>query len=227
MSLSRDPYLTRFRLNKLIKRNPALLSSCYSNKKAESVANFVSYAADNLEGNLAECGVYEAGGTIIMAQVLQQKKSAKHIFAFDTFEGMPEPTEYDKMHNGDIFYARGRLHDTSLKLVQAKAKHFRVEHIITFVKGFFQDTIPRTITADDRFSLIVIDPDQYAGTKFCLEFFYPKVVPGGVIIIDDYFIPELEKLDTPGVKIAVDEFLADKAEKPQHLADSMYYFSKK
>lgn len=226
MKISRDPYLTRFRLNKLIKKNRALLSSCYSKDKAASVEDLVSYAVDNLEGDLAECGVYEAGGTIMMAEVLKQKKSNKHIFAFDSFTGMPEPTEFDKMHNGHIHYIKGILQDTSLKLVQAKARHFKVENSITFVKGFFQDTLPVTIAADSKFSLVVIDPDQYLGTKCCLEFFYSKIVTGGIIIIDDYLIPDVSKLDTPGVKIAVDEFLASKPEKPMHLADSMYYLIK-
>jgi hypothetical protein len=223
---SREPNITEFNIKKFFKNDDELLSSCYSEYKTRAIMNVASETIREIDGNLAECGVYRAGGTIILANILKEQKSDKHIYAFDSFEGMPEETKLDRMGDGNVFYKKGVLSGTSLEYVNAKAKHYKVKDYITFVKGYFEDSLIKTIKPDQKFCVVVIDPDQYKGTKVCLEFFYEKVLPGGCILIDDYDIEDKERVDTPGVKIAADEFLEDKKEKPNHLADSMYYFKK-
>lgn len=223
---SKDPQLTLFNLQKFVKDNNELLSSCYSEAKAKNISELFKKTIQSLEGDIAECGVYRAGGTIILASMLKELNSKKHIYGFDSFEGMPEPNEEDKMKNGNIRYTKGILSGTSLQYVEKKIRHFKVEKYITFVKGFFENTLDKTITKEHKFCFVIVDPDQYAGTKYCLEFFYDKVVKGGVVVIDDYYLADEDKLDTPGVKKATDEFLLNKIEKPIHLADSMYYFVK-
>jgi hypothetical protein len=223
---AKDPHLTLFNFQKYIKDNNELLSSCYTDAKAKNIANLFSQTIQHREGDIAECGVYRAGGTIILSNILKGSNINKHIYGFDSFEGMPKPTNEDKMKNGSISYSEGVLSGTSLKYVEEKAKFFKVNKYITFVKGFFQDTLKTVIKKGQKFCFIIIDPDQYEGTKYCLEFFYDKVVKGGIIVIDDYYLPDEDKLDTPGVKKATDEFLYDKPQKPIHLADSMYYIIK-
>jgi len=225
LKYSKDPNKTLFNLYKYIKNNQELLSSCYSQAKAEGVSKLVGEKIRILEGDIAECGVYRAGGTIMIAKILKDKKIKKRIYGFDSFEGMPEATEKDTLEDGNIFYKKGILNTTSLGYVEEKIKYFKVDDIVEFVKGYFEDTIPYKIKNDQKFCIVIIDPDQYSGTKFCLNFFYDKVVKNGIIILDDYYLPSKD-FDTPGVKKAVDEFLADKAEKPIHLADSMYYIIK-
>ena len=223
---SKDPELTEFKLKKFFKSDSELLSSCYSENKANAVMGIVSSTIETVDGDIAECGVYRAGGTMILSHILKEQKSEKHIYAFDSFDGMPEETEFDKKKDGTIFYKKGVLSSTSLDYVNAKAKHYKVSNYITFVKGYFEDTLNKSIKPDHKFCIVIIDPDQYEGTKCCLDFFYDKVLQGGYILIDDYDIEDKERVDTPGVKIAADEFLADKKEKLTHLADSMYYFKK-
>lgn len=223
---SRDPNLTEFNIKKFFKNDSELLSSCYSENKARALINIVKATVNWINGDLAECGVYRAGGTIILANVLKELKSNKRIYAFDSFEGMPEATELDKKKNGDVFYKKGVLAATSLDYVTSKAKYYKVDNYINFVKGYFENTLSVTIKPEHKFCSVVIDPDQYSGTKYCLEFFYNKVLPGGHIFIDDYDIEDKQRIDTPGVKVAADEFLENKKEKLIHLADSMYYFKK-
>ena len=223
---SRDPNLTEFNIKKFFKNDSELLSSCYSENKATTLVNTVNETVRKINGDIAECGVYRAGGTIIIANVLKELKSDKRIYAFDSFEGMPEATELDNIKDGDVFYKKGVLSSTSLDYVKSKAKHYKVDNYITFVKGYFENTLSVTIKPDHKFCAVIIDPDQYSGTKYCLEFFYDKVLPGGHIFIDDYDIEDKQRIDTPGVKVATDEFLENKKEKPIHLADSMYYFKK-
>ncbi len=55
----------------------------------------------------------------------------------------------------------------------------------------------------------IANADLYASTLECCEFFYKKMVPGGMMLFDDYLVP-----DTPGVKKAVDEFFSAKKESP-------------
>jgi len=223
---SRDPHLTEFNIKRFFKNDSELLSSCYSENKATALVNVVNETVKEINGDIAECGVYRAGGTIILANVIKELKSDKLIYAFDSFEGMPEATELDNKKDGNVFYKKGVLSSTSLDYAKSKAKHFKVDNYITFVKGYFQNTLSETIKPEHKFCVVIIDPDQYAGTKFCLEFFYDKVLPGGYIFIDDYDIEDKKRIDTPGVKVATDEFLENKNEKLIHLADSMYYFKK-
>ena len=207
---SKDPNLTEFNLKKFFKNDSELLSTCYSENKAIALMNALKETARKINGDIAECGVYRAGGTIIIANVLKELKSDKRIYAFDSFEGMPEATELDKKQDGYVFYKKGVLSSTSLDYVKSKAKHYKVDNYITFVKGYFENTLSVTIKPEHKFCAVIIDPDQYSGTKYCLEFFYDKVLHGGHIFIDDYDIEDKERIDTPGVKVAADEFLEDK-----------------
>lgn len=223
---ARDPLVVQFKIAWLFRNKNDLLHSCYPDEKKKGIIDIIDSVALKIEGDIAECGCYRGGGTILIAEIIKERGLNKHIYAFDTFEGMPKATEQDRMVNGHIHYSKGILGDTSLRLVQTKARYFKVDNIITFSKGYFQDTIPLIIGAEQKFSIIIIDPDQFEGTKCCLNFFYPKMAKGGIVLIDDYSIPEENLIDTPGVKLATDEFLSDKPEKIIHLAHSMFYFVK-
>lgn len=223
---SDDPILTLFKIRKFYQNKDRLLASCYSDAKKNAVIEKLESIISTVPGDIAECGVYKAGGTILIAEILKKRAINKHIYGFDSFEGMPEAVDEDKMKDGSIGYTKGVLSETSIEYVKEKAKHFKVQNYIKFVKGYFENTIPITIPKDKEFCFVIIDPDQYMGTKFCLEFFYNKVNTGGIILIDDYYFEKAEIIDTPGVKIATDEFFATKSEKPQLLADSMYFIKK-
>jgi O-methyltransferase len=211
--------------SKLFGYKTDLVESCFQPEKRQALLYYLNNSME-IPGDIIECGVYRAGVTLIMADALRSSRSSKIIHGFDSFEGMPEALNQDALPTGKIVYHRGVLSTTSLALVMEKIKVFGHQERVTFYQGFFQDVMPRVISDDARFSLVLIDCDQYAGAKFCLEFLYNKVNPGGMILIDDYFLSQ--KFDTPGVKIAVDEFLVSKpeADKLEHLALSLYGFKK-
>ena len=220
---------TQFRLKRLAHKlfgyKTDLVESCLQPEKRQALLSCLQNTK-NIPGDIIECGVYRAGITLVMADTLRSSGSSKIIHGFDSFEGMPEALNQDALPTGQIVYHQGVLSTTSLVMVMEKMKVFGHQDRVVFHKGFFQDTMPGAISADSRFSFVLIDCDQYAGTKFCLEFLYEKVNPGGMILIDDYFLPE--NLDTPGVKIAVDEFLQGKSEAGLlgELALSLYGFRK-
>jgi O-methyltransferase len=79
---------------------------------------------------------------------------------------------------------------------------------VTLVKGYFEETL--SAWGDRQFSVVHIDCDLYQSYLTCLDFFYPRMVPGGHIVFDEYdFIADVY----PGAQKAIDEFLADKPEK--------------
>ncbi len=151
-----------------------------------------------LEGDMAEVGVYQG----CSAKLISLASGAKPLHLFDTFAGLPAPDadEHDRMRIGH--YA------ASLASVQDFLKS---EDRISFYPGLFPQTA--SPVEDVRFSFVHLDVDLKSSTLACLNFFYPRMVPGGVILTHDY-----SYLD--GVRQAFDEFLDDKPESALELATS-------
>lgn len=163
-----------------------------------------------LDGDMAECGVYKGGGALLIARAIVAARSANgrpavELLLFDTFEGMPDTTGVDaKVHSA------GDFGDTSLEAV---AKVMSPFSFATLRQGL----IPASLSGLEsrRFSFVHIDVDLYRSTIDCLEFFYPRLVPGGIMVFDDYGVRIYEHAE----KKAVDEFFASKIEKPISLTN--------
>lgn len=155
--------------------------------------------ASCLDGAFAEIGVYRGGTASFLAHVADAKGRRLHLF--DTFAGMPETdVSRDLLGQGDFA-------DTSLEEV----KRFLSPHASPV---FHQGEFPATATAveGERFSLVHVDADIASSVEACCAFFYPRLVPGGVIVFDDYGFTS-----TPGAKATADAFFAQKPEPLLHL----------
>lgn len=153
--------------------------------------------ANSINGHFAEVGVYKGGSAEIIAI---NKNNNKNLYLFDTFEGMPETDKkYDNFHNKNDF------NDTSYEDI---CLGFSTYENVFIYKGIFPNDHGEKIK-NEVFSLVHLDVDIYKSYVDCLNFFYPKMVNGGIIILDDYSSPNCE-----GAKLAVDEFFANKPEKP-------------
>lgn len=149
----------------------------------------------NLPGDFLECGVYKGGTARLLAERLANSNKRLHLF--DTFSGMPKT-------GPDDFHSEGDFADTSLAAVRSHVAHGdRVE--------FHPGRIPETFVAGDMSPIAFahIDVDIHRSIIDCCEHIYPRLVPGGVMIFDDYGFPSC-----PGARKAVDEFFADKPERP-------------
>jgi hypothetical protein len=212
----RDQHLTHYRMkwlaSKVLHWPADLVESCLPPEKQRGLLASVERVKD-IEGDIVECGVFRAGGTVLIADALRAQQSKKRIFGFDSFEGMPEAMDEDTMSDGRKVYVAGVLSATSIELVREKVRRFGHADRVTFYKGYFQDSMPGALAPSARVSLALIDCDQYAGTKYCLEFLYDKVAAGGMVLFDDY--EAADEIDTPGVKRAVSEFLRGKPEDGQ------------
>jgi len=166
-----------------------------------------------IAGDIVECGVWRGGSMMLVALALMARgDTARHLYLFDTFEGMSEPTEHDRALSGES--ARAQLERTSrdhalwavasLEDVQANiASTGYPADKIHFVKGKVEDTIPATIA--ERIALLRLDTDWYESTKHELTHLYPRLSRNGVLIIDDYG-------HWQGARQAVDEYFTDSVE---------------
>jgi hypothetical protein len=140
-----------------------------------------------LDGDFAEVGLYQ-GST---AKVICEAKGEKAFHLCDTFEGLPEPNESEK-----AIEKKGRF-ACSLESIQ---KYLGKYPNLSYHKGFCPQSV-RGVLDDHRFALVHLDVDLYESTKQCIEYFWPRLVPGGVLISHDYSILH-------GVKQAFSEFTA-------------------
>lgn len=158
-------------------------------------------STSKLDGDIAELGVYKGGSAKLISQHAFKLSPQKKIYLLDTFEGLPAPTEGIDTHKEKDFV------DTDIKSVKEFLKD---SNNVLLLKGLFSNTLPNL--KDKKFSFVHIDADLYKSVMECLEFFYHRVVKGGIIISDDYGF-----LSCPGAKKAVDEFFKDKIETPIYL----------
>lgn len=162
----------------------------------------------HLPGNVAECGVWQGSTILPTGLFLRRRAPNKRILGFDSFQGLNETVSRDVVLGGDVDERKrvGGFSNTSYEAVNQKVREFGLAETTTLVPGYFQDTLAGY--ADWRFSFVHLDCVIYESYKACLEFFYPRMVAGGVILLDEYNDPPW-----PGCTLAVDEFLADKPEK--------------
>ena len=153
--------------------------------------HFAMYCKDkNLSGNLAELGVYQGD----CAKRLNAHFPHKKLYLFDTFEGYATQDIQDDDKEA-IKFGAGHLDNTSVSLVMDKMPY---PHNVVIQKGWFPHTTQGL--EQERFCLVNLDPDLYEPLKAGLDFFYPRLTKGGIVLVSGYFSPHT------GPKKACDEF---------------------
>lgn len=161
-------------------------------------------AVARIPGDMAELGVANGASAKMIAS------SAPHrtLHLFDTFEGLPEPGPRDSNR-----FVKGQY-----KHSLAEVQEYLQGEKVKLYKGLFPATA-HALTGDHRFAFVHLDFDLYEGTKAALEWFYPRMSPGGILICHDY--------DTAaGVNQAFEEFFANKPEPYIDLVGSQAMFVK-
>ena len=150
-------------------------------------------------GDLAECGSYNGGSAIFLARGILEGGGRRRLCLFDSFEGLSEPDQTDGIH-WQAGHLKGDLETLQRRLATLGDTSF-VEIFSGWIPERFGGVSERT------FCLVHIDVDLYQPTRDSVEFFYPRMSPGGVMVFDDYGY-----VTCPGATKAVDEFMADKPE---------------
>jgi len=149
-----------------------------------------------IEGAVVECGVWQGGSMMaVAATLLNCQNPHRDLWLYDTFEGMTEPTASDVDYLGraaasllaqqspedpDSIWCHAQL-DFVKRNLQSTAYPMTQVH---FLKGPVEQTIPAY--CPNRIALLRLDTDWYESTRHELVHLMPRLVPGGVLIIDDY-----------------------------------------
>jgi O-methyltransferase len=152
-----------------------------------------------LPGNVAEVGVFRGGSAYLLARCFASTDKSLHLF--DTFQGMPR---VDPTKDG---FREGAFSDTSLAEVQSFLAPFPRVHLYP---GFFPQTSGPVV--NETFCFVHVDVDIYTSVRDCCDFFYSRMVPGGILLFDDYGF-----VKCAGARMAVDEFFASRPESPCYL----------
>ncbi len=163
-----------------------------------------------VEGDFVECGVWKGGSVMAMALTLKALGAERNIHLFDTFAGMSPPSEKDwnekegaaarkfertKLDDGGADWCRSDLQEVRRNVLSIGYEPSRFH----FVEGRVEETLPEH--APERIALLRLDTDFYESTRHELIHLYPRLVSGGVLILDDYG-------HWKGARKAVDEYLA-------------------
>jgi hypothetical protein len=180
-----------------------------AHEKLHALVVATRYVVDHgIAGDVVECGVWRGGSMQAVAHALMGRNTTdRDLHLFDTFEGMPEPTDEDRAMDGtpaaELLARQPRTArvwaEASLEDVQAgMAETGYPAERVHYHAGRVEETIPGG--APETIALLRLDTDWYESTRHELEHLYDRVPPGGVIIADDYATWQ-------GARKAVDEFL--------------------
>ena len=167
---------------------------------------------NNIEGDIVECGVWKGGSMMAIAELLTTLgQENRELYLYDTFEGMNQPNDVDisidgivasdyleikERHENDHVWAYSQLEEVTKNMAST---NYPSDKLI-YVQGTVEETIPRVMP--EKIALLRLDTDWYASTKHELTYLFPKLVVGGVLIIDDYG-------HWQGCKQAVDEYFKE------------------
>lgn len=167
-------------------------------------------AKHDIEGDIVECGVWRGGSMAATAKTLiKHQRMTPQLWLYDTFEGMSEPDSRDVDFMGqeasELLAKQQRDDETSIwcyspmeYVRQTMLATDYPESKIQLVPGKVEDTLP--VTLPEKISLLRLDTDWYESTRCEMEYLFPRVVDGGILIVDDYGHWE-------GCRRAVDEYL--------------------
>ena len=156
-------------------------------------------AKESIKGDVAELGVYKGNTAVLLAEIARD--SGTNAFLFDTFGGF---SAQDLVGIDADKTSGAQFDDTSLQRVRdivGDANTF-------YIKGRFPESLSQ-VPADLKFSVVHIDCDLYAPFRAALDYFYPRLMSGGFLVMHDYSSGSWD-----GAESAVDEFFTGK---PEHI----------
>jgi SAM-dependent methyltransferase len=193
--------------------------ACYSTKETQQHSfDMGKYVVENnIEGDIIECGVASAGNFASMLLGVLAAGGRRNAWGFDSFQGIQLAGKKDTVQAG----IGAITHDVNVPeeqlLVSSGITSHSKEQVINnltnwelwknpkinikLVEGWIQNTLPTCIDEIDKISILRLDMDIYAPTKVALEYLFPKISIGGIIIIDDWALD--------GARIACEEYFKE------------------
>ncbi|MBI4614659.1 MAG: class I SAM-dependent methyltransferase [Planctomycetes bacterium] len=182
------------------------------------VAKELLLSLGRLDADTAECGVYRGLGSYVLCRYAARMPRCERFqhHGFDSFEGLSDPGTHDAPDRPGVrAWTKGDM-AAPLDLVRATLADFPwvVLHA-GWIPACFEGA------SDRRFAFVHVDVDLYEPTREALDFFHPRLLPGGIVLFDDYGF-----LTCPGARRAVDEFLGATGERLVRLPTGQAYFTR-
>lgn len=180
--------------------------SCDTSRIAKLLAHYEAFRmVQELPGAIVECGVFKGVSLARFAAFrdLFGSVAARRIVGFDVFGRFPETANQQDAAPRQAFVDAAGTEGVSTDQMMAVLKHKRCEHNVELVAGDILDTVPK-YCADHpelKIALLNLDTDILEPAETILQHLFPRLVSGGVLLIDDYGV-------FPGETHAVDRFLA-------------------
>lgn len=140
-------------------------------------------------GAVVQCGVVNGGSAVLLWHACDA--GPRDLWMFDSWEGLPPPTEQDGGKASSKYIYHMTAHGSWCKGDIEKAREIAVLGGVPrkrthLVKGWFKDTLPVWAAKVGPIAMLHLDADWYDSTLDCLKWLYPLLVPGGLLILDDY-----------------------------------------
>jgi O-methyltransferase len=165
------------------------------------------YKCKDVRGDVCEFGVAQGETSALIANEIESSNKVLHLF--DSFEGLPEPTEKDQLKD-DIFslgtmkaYTGKMSCPEEMVRTRLKRISFPTQRFVIH-KGFIDKVFIDDSNLPKEVSFAYVDFDLYEPIKLTMDFLHRTTSPGAIIIVDDY------NFFSTGAKTAVDEFLEEK-----------------
>lgn len=178
--------------------------SCDNSRLGKIIAHYELFKmVKDLPGDIVECGVFKGASLVRFAgfRSLFEKTYVCKIIGFDSFEGFPGTGfDADKKYR-ENFMAEAGNQSISKEQLYGVLKKKSVERCVELVAGNIVETVPKYVENNPslKISLLNLDVDIYEPSVTILKYLYPRIVKGGVLILDDYG-------KFPGETKAVDDY---------------------
>ena len=139
--------------------------------------------AAGVPGDFIETGVWRGGACIYMAAILEAHGADRTVWAADSFVGLPRPSM--AQDEGDRHHTYDQLAVSRIE-VEANFARYGLLTRVRVLEGWFRHTLPTAPI--ERLAILRLDGDMYESTIQALDALYPKLSPGGICIVDDYFM---------------------------------------
>jgi len=158
----------------------------------------------SIDGDIVECGVGRGHSLLSLVRLASREGRGRRIWGFDSFEGFPEPSVHDQSIRNP---KKGNWNvSTPESITKLLAKHQLDLDKLTLVKGFFFESLKSY--QGSSIALLHLDVDLYDSYKTCLEYFWPRITPGGVVLFDEYR-GKGQFVKFPGAAKAIDEYFGE------------------
>jgi O-methyltransferase len=134
---------------------------------------------EKLGGGILEVGVWRGGTGALMAKRAQLARANNSVYLCDTFEGVVKAGAEDTIYKG------GEHADTAQHVVEDLVRALDLKNV-RILKGIFPDETGHLVDPGERFRLCHIDVDVYTSARDVMDWIWDRMVPGGVVVYDDY-----------------------------------------